>query len=305
MKYIKISRRYWYILAVVAIIGCYIVACKDENATLGPLPKADFTVAQGTDPNSVVVINNTNTPSIAYWSTSNGLSAKGDSATFHFVFEGSYNITLLADGSGGIDTISKTITINQNDPTACQGSVQGFIASCSQKTWKLNPAAGAEGVGPAPGDVSWWSNAAGDVTGDRICDWNDEWTFHFDATGTMDYDNKGDYFTEGYLGNKNNDCDINANLSDIQKPWASGTFHYSIIPNAGTKPEYGQLKVSGLGAHIGLARVTNGADNQTSPVNSITYDIIGMIHDPAGYDLLQLSIDEGGGTWWTFTLRSF
>lgn len=307
MKYIKkISRPYWYGIAIIAFMGCCIVACRQEgiNETLGALPKADFAIVAGPNPNTVIAVNKTNVPSIDYWTSSNGLSDKGDSASFHFIFEGTYTITLMAAAHGGIDTITKSVTINQNDPTACQGTVQGFIAGCSQKTWMLNPAPYAEMVGPNPGDGSWWGNSQSDVTGDRVCDWDDQWTFHFDATGTMNYDNKGDFYTENYLGNANYSCDVNADLTPVQKPWASGNFNYVIIPNAGTDPQYGQLKVVGSGAHIGLPRVTNGGDNTTAPVNSITYDIIGMKHDPAGYDLLELTITEGGGTWWTFTLRS-
>ncbi len=289
------------------IMTCFWTACtSDVSESLGPLPKADFSVEQGADANDVILVNKTNMPSIPYWTSSNGLDAEGDSAVFHFVFKGTYTVTLAAVAHGGIDSVSKTVTIDQNDPGACQGTMQGFIASCTQKTWKLNPEAGAEGVGPNPGDVSWWSNTAGDVTGDRKCDWNDEWTFHFDANGNMSYDNKGDFFSEDYLGKADNSCGVDADLTTTQKPWSSGDFHYQIIKDAGTKPEYGQLKVIGTGAHIGFPRVTNGADNKTAPVQSITYDIIGMVHKD-GYDLLTLSINEGtdaAATWWTYTLRS-
>lgn len=307
MKHIKkISSSFWLALAIIAIIGCSVIACRQENLheTLGALPKAGFAIVQGPDANTVIAVNKTNVPSIAYWSSSNGLTATGDSASFHFIFSGTYKITLMADAHGGIDSVTQSVTINQNDPKACEGTVQGFIAGCSQRTWMLNPAPYAEMVGPNPGDGSWWGNSASDVTGDRTCDFDDQWTFHFDANGDMNYNNEGDFFTENYLGKADYSCDVNADLTPVQKPWASGNFNYVIIPNAGTDPQYGQLKVVGLGAHIGFPRVTNGADNTTAPVNSITYDIIGMKHDPAGYDLLTLTITEGGGVWWTFTLRS-
>ncbi len=297
-------------LAISCIAACFFSACTgdDVNASLGALPEASFAVVQAKDANRVTLVNKTNMPSIPYWSTSNGMKAEGDSVTFNFIFKGTYTITLAAVAHGGIDSVSKSITIDQNDPDACQGTVQGFIAGCSQKTWRLNPAAYAEMVGPDPGAGTWWGNGAAEVSGGRACDFNDEWTFHFDAEGTMNYDNKGDYFSEDYLGLSNNSCGVNADLTATQKPWASGTFHYTIIPDAGVKPEYGQLKVTGTGAHIGLARVTNGADNKSAPVESITYDIIGMEHK-SGYDLLTLTINESSdpqsATWWTFTLRSY
>ncbi len=305
MKNIK---KYSLGIFLLLLIGLVFYACKneDDNASLGPLPQADFTITQGKDPNTVLLANKTDQPSIAYWSTSNGQTAKGDTASIHFIFKGTYKISLLADGHGGIDSVSKSVTIDQNDPNACQGTVQGFIAGCSQKTWTLNPDAYAEMVGPGPGDGSYWGNLATEVTGDRKCDFNDEWTFKFNATGDMNFDNKGDFFSENYLGKADNSCGTNDELTATEKPWASGDFHYEIIPNAGSKPEYGQLKVIGLGAHIGLARVTNGADNTETPVKSITYDIIGTEHKD-GYDLLTLTINEGtddAPLWWTFTLRS-
>ena len=311
MKYIKkIPTSYWVGMMIFAVVSTCFYACKDDSAdlSLGSLPKADFSIEKGKDANTMILINKTNMPSIAYWSTSNGQHAKGDSASLHFIFKGTYTVNLLVAAKGGLDSTTKEVTITQNDPTACQGTVQGFIAGCSQKTWTLNPDAGAEGVGPNAGDVTWWSNTAADVTGARVCDFNDTWTFHFNATGTMDYDNKGDFFTEGYLGKANNSCGVNADLTDVQKPWASGEFRYEIIKDNGTKPDLGQLKVIGLGAHIGFPRVTNGADNQAAPVQSITYDIISMKQDPAGYDLLTLAVNESSdpsaATWWTFTLRS-
>lgn len=303
---IKTPGTYGYVFLML-LAGCYLTACTGNEGpdSLGKLPKANFSITKGKTPNDVVVENETSGPSIPYWSTSNGLKAKGDSAHFHFIFKGDYTITLAAVGNGGIDSTSKKASIKQNDPDACQGTVQGFIAGCSDKTWKLNPAAYAEMVGPGPGDGSYFGNSPGSVTGVRACDFNDTWTFSFNGKGDMSYDNKGDFFEDTYIGNGNSVCGTNSELSDIQKPWASGHFHYQIIPGAGVKPEYGQLKVIGLGAHIGLPEAVNGTQNTTGPVKSITYDIIGMEHEN-GYDLLTLTIDVSpdGSLWWTFTLRS-
>lgn len=303
----RLFRSYWYLGA--GIMGALViwVGCTPEKGgSLGPLPKASFAILGGGDSNSVTLVNKT--PStIAYWSTPGKGNQSGDSAHFRFTFAGTYAITETVVGHGGLDTLTQMVTINQNDPTACLTSVQGFIASCTSKTWKLNPAAGAEGVGPNAGDVSWWSNAAADVTGGRVCDWNDTYTFAFDAAGTFTFNNQGDYFTEGYLGNGNNDCDVNADLTATEAPWASQNQHYTVNESGGAAG-LGQLTVVGLGAHIGLARVTNGADVTSGPVNSITYDIMSMTHNAAGYDILVLAINEGtssGPVWWTWTLRSY
>src|SRR5699024_6647529 len=124
-----------------------------------------------------------------------------------------------------------------NDPNACNGTTQGFIAGCTEKTGKLNPAANAERVGPAAGDGSYFGNNAAPVTGLRACDFNDEWTFSFNEEGNMKYDNKGDFYEDTYIGNANLGCGVNSELSETQAPWASGNFHYKVIPNAGVNPE--------------------------------------------------------------------
>jgi hypothetical protein len=55
-----------------------------------------------------------------------------------------------------------------------------------------------------------------------------------------------------------------------------------------------------------MAKVQNGGEFTGGPVGeSITYDILSMTHDPAGYDQLILSLQAASGTWWTFTLRSY
>ena len=43
-------------------------------------------------------------------------------------------------------------------------------------TWKVSPQAAALGVGPELGNISWWSNSAGDVI-TRACYFNDEYIF--------------------------------------------------------------------------------------------------------------------------------
>lgn len=307
MKHLSNTSKVYYItvLTLLVVVTGWIIGCSPDASApgLGAKPKADFSIVTTSDPNAIILVNKAN-PSIPYWyvpATNQQLT--GDSAKVRFVFAGTYTIKMVAAGNGGLDSTTKTVTIAQNDPTACQTGVQGFLASCTQKKWKLNPAAYATMVGPAPGDGSWWGNPAGDVTTLRACDYNDEYTFSFNAAGTYQYDNKGDYFDDGYMGLAAGTCGLNANLVGAQKLWASGTFSYSIIDNGGGKY---QLKLNGQGAHVGMAKVQNGGEYTSGPVNaSVTYDIISMKHDPGGFDLMQLSIQTASGTYWTFTLRSY
>src|SRR5580692_11633000 len=101
--------------AAALIYGC----SKNDKASLGAKPTAGFTVLGGGDSNSVTLVSTTATPSIPYWNIpATGQQLKGDTASVRFTFAGTYSVQLLADGAGGIDSVSQQVTINQNDPLA-------------------------------------------------------------------------------------------------------------------------------------------------------------------------------------------
>jgi hypothetical protein len=234
-------------------------------------------------------------------------SLQGDSAKMDFVFAGTYNVTMVVAGNGGLDSVTKSVTISQNDPSACSTGTQGFIAGCTLKTWRLDPIDGAEEVGPNENDGSWYHTMATDVSGPRGCDFNDEYTFSFNAAGSFQFNNKGDFYADSYIANSNNDCETDDKLSGSQVAWGSGSFSYTVSSTGGSAG-LGQLTVAGLGAHIGFAKVQgNGKDDNTAgpSVSSITYDILSMTHNAAGnFDVLVLGVKTSYGAW-TYTLRSY
>jgi len=282
-------------------------SCKPEvsNVGLGILPKADFTyIADATNPNHLILINKTGTPSIPYWSTSTGGSVQGDSAVVSFVFAGTYTITLYADGQGGIDSITKTVVIAQNDPNACNSPL-GFVAGCVSRTWKLQPKASALEVGPSgPGDGSWWGNAIGDTLA-RSGDFDDRYTFYFDANRDYSFNDNKTFYSDNYLAST-----TYATLPDnLMYPtcalWQSGNYTYNFIPNAG-KAGLGQIQLVGLGAHLGIPKVTNTVETTVPTVASVTYDIISMTTDSNGLGHMELAINtvNTANEWWTFYLVS-
>lgn len=290
-----------------ALTAALFQGCTEEKFNLSTIPNADFEVQSGSDANAVTLINKTPGSSIAYWNVpATGQKAQGASADFRFTFAGTYDVELLLITQGGTTTVTKQVTIAQSDPAACNPDrALGFIAGCTEKTWKLNPQAGAYQVGPGPNDGSWWSSGAGDVTG-RACEFNDEYTFAFNAEGTFNYDNKGDFYADGYLGAGSSGCEPNSNLPAAQQPWASGTFRFTVTESGGAN-NLGQLRLNGAGAHIGLQKVHNGGETTSGPVgNSIVYDILEMTQNVGGqgYDILKVGVNIGGEAWWTFTLRS-
>jgi PKD repeat protein len=297
------------LLIITAVIAC-IISCKRETVSggLGALPKADFTV-MNTDANNVVLINHSSTSSIPYWTVvESGAKYTGDSAKVYFGFASTYHVQLTVVGKGGIDSVTKPITIQTNDPDLCApGTMQGFVSGCTQKQWRLLQDAAALGVGPNEGDVSWWSNALSDVTAGRPCTFNDVFIFKLGLGNNFWYNDLGDYYTEDYEGPSNWSCADESTLSGAQKAWGTDTtdFSYQIVANAGTHPNLGQLKLNGTGAHLALPKVQNGGQVSSGPVsNALIYNIIDTAHDASGNSILTVSIESPAGTWWRMKLST-
>lgn len=292
---------------VIMLFSIQFFSCKYDVKDLLPKPVASFTVTPVSGVSNKYLLTSTSQNAFRYdWDKAGGTGyVQGKQVdTVYFPYMGSYTVKLFVYGQSGTDSASQVINVTANDPTACVGTQLGFITSCTSKKWKLDPAAAAYKVGPGPNDGSWWSSGIGDVTA-RSCEFNDEYTFAFSANRTFTYDNKGDFFGDGYLGNNTGTCQPSSNYTAVQAPWGSGTFTYSFTQGAGING-LGQLTVVGLGAHIGLQKVRNGGEVTTGPATSITYDVLAATHVTAGnYDLLTLGVYIGGGGWWTFRLRSF
>lgn len=290
-------------LLVIILSSILFNGCKYDVKDLQPKPVASFTVTPVAGANNKYLLTSTSQNGFRYdWDKGSGSYVQGKAIdTVYFPYMGNYTVRLFLFGQSGTDSARQIITVAANDPSACAGTQLGFITSCTAKKWKLDPAAGAYKVGPGPNDGSWWSSNAGDVTA-RSCEFNDEYTFVFSASRTFTYDNKGDFYGDGYLGDNSHTCQPSSNYTAAQAPWGSGSFTYSFTPNAGVNG-LGQLTVIGLGAHIGLQKVRNGGEVTSSPASSITYDVLAAT-SAGGYDLLTLGVNIGGNAWWTFRLRS-
>lgn len=283
-------------------------SCKieGEDLSLEELPQPQFEAVE-IAPGKIRLTNTTNSPTIAHWTVlSSGQKYEGNQVDIGLIFAGTYDIKLDVVAQGGIASTTQSVNVSENDPEACSvDKALGFIASCSQKTWRLNPEAGAFKVGPGVDNGDWWSSGANEVTS-RACEFNDEFTFSFNAEGSFKYDNKGDFFADGYLGNKTMGCEPAENLKGEQALWNSGNFQFAVIEGAGIN-KLGQLRLIGKGAHIGVKKAHNGGETPEGPVaDAIVYDILEMKKDVdgKGYDILKIGVKYSDEGWWTFTLRS-
>ncbi len=147
--------------------------------------------------------------------------------------------------------------------------------------WVLSPEAQALAVGPALGDFTWWSNTADDVT-TRACLFDDQ--FVFNADGTFQNIMDGDSWIEAWQGMDPEGCGAPVAPHDGS---AAATWSYD--------EDAGELTLTGTGAHLGLAKVVNGAE-LTAPSEapeSITYPVTLS----ANSDTMTVDINFGPGFW--------
>ncbi len=148
--------------------------------------------------------------------------------------------------------------------------------------WRLD-GEGSAGVGPAAGDISWWSLDAAGVTA-RACWLDDVYTFGSD--GSFSQDVGADTWLEPFQGMDPEGCGAPVAPHDGS---AAGTFDYDEL--AGT------LTINGVGLHLGLAKVVNGLElgDPAAAPDFITYNVVTL---DAG--TLVVTIESVPGTWWTF-----
>jgi hypothetical protein len=123
------------VTATASLSGC---TPDNKSETLGPLPKASFTI------DSLAGVANTFVATAAttgifewYWSTSGAGGTSGPSTdTIHFSKKGNYRLTLTAVGPGGYDTASQVVSVPNDDlgNTVIQG---GFLNTASASAWTL------------------------------------------------------------------------------------------------------------------------------------------------------------------------
>lgn len=283
------------VLFLAAIASMALVSCRpeeDDKIALGDLPSADFSIQPTADPNRFLLIATTPEAFLFQWDLGNG--QKGDSSVIEAYYpnKGVYEVKLTAFSQGGYGKITKTVTVNADDPNACNGNL-ALLTNCGTKVWKLDPNPNALHVGPSLNET-WWGNAAADVLA-RACHFNDEYVFS--ADGVFRYDNKGDFWadTDG-SGNVTPPglgltpgCHLASEWPTAFKAWDSGTHSFSVVGNT--------LTVSGLGAWIGLYKVGTSAE-VVEPQTSVSYTI-----NELTANRMVISANLGFG-FWRFTLVS-
>ena len=150
--------------------------------------------------------------------------------------------------------------------------------------WKLD-GEGAAGVGPAEGDISWWSADAAAVTV-RDC-WFDD-VYEFNTDGSFRNVLGDETSLEPFQRVTGESCGAPVAPHDGSN---GAIFVYDDVANT--------LKLSGQGAHLGLAKTVNGQELATpgDAPDFVTYNV-GTLDG----DSLTVNIETAAGTWWQYTL---
>ena len=118
--------------------------------------------------NVIELKNESSIKGVVTWDLGNGNRAKGESAKAEYPFKGDYTVAMTLYTTGGSTTITKVISIAQDDmsllDTPMYNALTGGAANLAGKTWVFDQYhTGHFGVGPAKGTdgyngtPQWWS----------------------------------------------------------------------------------------------------------------------------------------------------
>ncbi len=150
--------------------------------------------------------------------------------------------------------------------------------------WKMEAIAGSLGVGPVPGDVSWFAITNEGVT-ERACYYND--TYVFNEDGTFENVLGDDTWIESWQSGNAEGCGAPLSPHDGM---GSATWEYD--NSAGT------LKLDGFGAYVGIPKAVNGGELPAVPTPpNVTYNV-----QEEGNNRMIVTVESGPGVWWQFLM---
>lgn len=194
---------------IFALMSIFImVSCDPQDSDkykLGSEPKPEelaFSVTPSAETPNILILKNTSPRAgVATWDMGNFNKSKGEEAEAVYPFKGDYTITMTLYTTGGSVSISKTITIVDNDfnllDTKMYRDLTGGFDNPDGKVWIFDSENdGHFGVGPATDSKpSWWSCPA---EGKAQCSlYKQEFTFSMSKTTGLKliWKNEGKIYT--------------------------------------------------------------------------------------------------------------
>ncbi|MDW3191684.1 MAG: PKD domain-containing protein [Cytophagales bacterium] len=269
MKTITLTKRLLMLTLVIGILG--VTSCSDDEPSVDA-PNAAFTSAA--DGLTVTFTDGSVGADTYSWDFGDGNSSTDASPTHTYAEGGTYTVALTVTNAGGSDTESEDIT------------VEAPFASNLVGTWRVATEEAALAVGPSPGSADWWFLPAGDLEA-RACYLDDDYVFGADGTFSV---NQGD---QTWVEAWQEGVDADGCGAGVAPFDGSGSYTFSATSS--------EITVTGEGAFIGLAKVTNAGELATENVRndvplpaSVTYNIAEFAADG---NSMTLQIDANGVHW--------
>lgn len=182
-----------YLLPISIIItGGLLLSCHPETAgELGAPATASFTMTAVPGKVNTYALNSTSQNAYGFqWDKGNGAFVKGKQAdTAYFPLKGNYRVQLRAFGRGGYDTASQAVSITVDDLLS-----NPTFQMLTAKSWKLNPADGANAI-----IVGTESNPAAYFGGGALADCQKDDVYTFSTALKLTYNANGSTFNAGNL----------------------------------------------------------------------------------------------------------
>lgn len=271
-------------------------SCKPQESddhALGIKPQESqlaFSVTpSATKANVVEFKNESSIKGVITWDFGNGNRAKGESVKAEYPFKGDYTVTMTLYTTGGTTTISKVVSIAQDDmsllDTPMYNALTGGAANLNGKTWVFDQYhTGHFGVGPARGTdgyngtPQWWSCPANGKL--ESCLYTNEFTF-IQVGVKMLWKNNGFVYT-------------NAAGKDVLGGTATvpdaGDFDVTYTPKENytyTLDEANKTLILSDGAFLGHYAGTS------------TYTIVSLTEDELYLEAVS-GVESGNGWWYRF-----
>jgi PKD repeat protein len=231
------------------------------------------------------------------WDFGDGNTSTEEDPVHVYAEADDYTVKLTASNAAGTSAdFSTSITVTDPD------EAYKILTGEESKTWKLFREGTSMSLGPdETNPAGWWEGLQND--GARPCLYQQEIVFHFD--GTYEFKDNGmfwgefgvfdgtDFFEVCFEALPENM--INKDGQDVSA-WLSGTHSFTYDPSSG------ELALSGMGAWIGIPKLTTTGETIV-PVASTVTNI--SITRETGYDVMTVIFDYGDGGYWTIVYVSY
>lgn len=200
------------VFAIIALL--FIAGCRPEPASeLGNPADASFTMTPVAGRVNTYLLTSTSTNAFGYqWDKGTGAYVKGKQVdTAYFPLKGTYKVGLRAFGRGGYDTASQTVVITVDDILS-----NPTFQMLTSKSWKLNPAPGANAI-----IVGTEANPAQYFGGGGLADCQVDDVYTFTTGLKLTYNANGATFNGGNIA-PNFTCGSNRSYTDLSYTFTPG-----------------------------------------------------------------------------------